>query len=77
MLVKPNMKVCRAETVIAKRVLMAILCNHWIKQMDQFMRLLYYTYDAGESAHSHSLVSVTAVHTDRAKMLILMLERSV
>ena len=45
--------------------------------MDQFMRLLYYTYDAGESAHSHSLVSVTAVRTDRARMLILMLGRSV
>ena len=54
-----------------------ILCMHWIKQMDQFMRLLYYTYDAGESAHSHSLVSVTAVRTDRARMLILMLGRSV
>ena len=43
MLVKPNMKICKAETVIEKRVQVAILCNHWIKQMDQFMRLLHYT----------------------------------
>ena len=33
-------------------------------------------YDAGESVHSHSLVSVTAIWIYRAKMLILMLQTS-
>ena len=40
------------------------------------LHIKWIIYDASESAHSHSLVSVTAIRIDRAKMLILMLQRS-